>query len=437
MVFNSYFRQYLVLIIFLLALSAANGNHRVNNTRIRFNNILEPFDDLKNLHIFPDSASRAKNSIKETYPTFPDLVYEYKVAAIGKLSPIDFDYNPHVRKYIDIYSLERRDQVSQILGLGELYFPIIDEMLDKYHLPLELKYLAVVESGLNPLAVSKTGAVGLWQFKINSSRMFDLVVNSYVDERMDPVKSTEAACQYLQYLYKIFNDWNLALAAYNTGPGAVRNAIVRANGETNFWKIYDFLPESAQNYVPAFIAAAYIMNNAASHHIDKTKPIINYAKVDTVMVVKPAAFATISKELNIPIEIIRFLNPVYRRDYLPDLGKPIALWLPADKIELFLKKEQVIYNTKIEKPTFHDVLANSGNTDGKVRIQHKVKPGEYLHKIAIAYGCTVDDIYAWNPNADETLNKGDYLDIWVDKKEYQRIQQEGSVDTLKSNKNHQ
>jgi membrane-bound lytic murein transglycosylase D len=434
MVFKSYFRQCLALIIFLLAISTAIGNHRVNNIKLGINHTLETLDELGNLHIFPDSASKIKNGLAETYPTFPDLVYEYKIAAIGKLSPIDFDYNPHVRRYIDIYSLERRDQVSQILGLGDLYFPLIDEMLDKYHLPLELKYLAVVESGLNPLAVSKTGAVGLWQFKINSSRMFDLEVNSYVDERMDPIKSTEAACQYLQYLYKIFNDWHLALAAYNTGPGAVRNAIIRANGETNFWKIYDFLPEAAQNYVPAFIAAAYIMNNAASHHIVKTKPIIDYTKVDTVMVVKPAGFSTISKELDIPIEIIRFLNPVYRRDYLPDLGKPIVLWLPSNKIEVFLKKEQIIYNTKIEKPTFHNVLANSGNTEGRVRIKHKVKPGEYLHKIAILYGCTVDDIYVWNPNADETLNKGDFLDIWVDKKIYQRIQQEGSIDTVKTKK---
>jgi membrane-bound lytic murein transglycosylase D len=435
MMFNSAFRQNIILFLLLLVFSAANGSNRVNN--VKSNRILEAFDDLVNLHIFPDSSLKAKNNLKETYPTFPDLVYEYKVAAIGKLSPIDFDYNPYVRRYIDIYSIERREQVSQILGLAELYFPIIDEMLDKYHLPLELKYLAVVESGLNPLAVSKTGAVGLWQFKINSSRMFDLNVNSYVDDRMDPIKSTEAACQYLQYLYKIFNDWHLALAAYNTGPGAVRNAIVRANGETNFWKIYDFLPEAAQNYVPAFIAAAYIMNNASSHRIETTKPIITYLKTDTVMVVKPAAFATISKELDIPIELIRFLNPVYRRDYLPDLGKPIALWLPSNKIELFLKKEQIIYNTKIEKPTFHDVLANSGNTEGKIKIQHKVKPGEYLHKIAIIYGCTVDDIYVWNPNADENLNKGDYLDIWIDKKDYQRIQQEGSLDTVKTRKDHQ
>ena len=432
MVLNSGLRQNYVLILFLLVFSIANGNQRVKAVNKSSSGILDVLDDLEKLHVFPDSTSKLNSNTKDNFPAFPDLVYEYKIAALGKLSPIDFDYNPKVRRYIDIYANERREQVSQMLGLADLYFPLFEDLLDKYHLPLELKYLSVVESGLNPLAVSKTGAVGLWQFKINSSKMFDLVVNSYVDERMDPLKSTEAACQYLQYLYKIFNDWHLALAAYNTGPGAVRNAIIRANGETNFWKIYDFLPEAAQNYVPAFIAAGYIMNNAAMHKIEKTKPTIVYTETDTVMVVKPVAFTTISKELDIPIEIVRFLNPVYRRDFMPDMGKPLVLWLPSDKIKLFVKKEQVIYNTKVDHPTFHDVLANSGNIEGKIKIQHRVKSGEYLHKIAIIYGCTIDDILAWNPNADNNLNKGEYLDIWIDKKDYQRIQQWNSADSLRS-----
>lgn len=435
MAVNLFFRQCIVLVFFLSISALANGHNKINPVLIKNDYTLETFDCLESLHIFPDSIPKSGNKLSDNFTTFPDLVYEYKIASIGKLSPIDFDYNPHVRRYIDIYSIERREQVSQILGLAELYFPLFDEMLDKYHLPLELKYLAVVESALNPLAVSKTGATGLWQFKINSAKMFNLTVNSYVDERMDPAKSTEAACQYLQYLYKIFNNWHLALAAYNTGPGAVRNAISRAKGETNFWKIYDYLPEAAQNYVPAFIAAAYIMNNASSHHIDIIKPIITYTKTDTVMVSKPTTFAAISKELGITIELIRFLNPVYRRDFLPDLGKPITLWLPTKEIEHFLQKEQIIYNSKVETATYNDIVANSGNTDGKIKVQHKVKSGEYLHKIAIIYGCTIDDILIWNPNADDNLNKGEYLNIWVDKKVYQRIQQENSTDSLKTSTN--
>jgi membrane-bound lytic murein transglycosylase D len=436
MTFNSNFRWNIFFIIFFPVSVFASGNERVNPLLGRTDYILEPFEGLESLRIFPDSTSNLKTLEKEVYPTFPDLVYEYKIAAIGKLSPIDFEYNPKVKRYLDIYSIERREQVSQMLGLSQLYFPLFDEMLDKYHLPLELKYLAVVESGLNPLAVSKTGAVGLWQFKINSARMFNLSVNSYVDERMDPVKSTEAACQYLAYLYKIFNDWHLALAAYNTGPGAVRNAILRANGETNFWKIYDFLPEAAQNYVPAFIAAAYIMNNAHDHLIEPAKPIITFAKTDTVMVSKPIPFSVVSQELDIPIEIIRFLNPTYRRDFLPDLGKFTPLWLPSNKIEAFIKKKQSIYRAKVEKATFQDILSNSGSTDGKTKVKYKVKAGDYLHKIAIAYGCTIDDLLIWNPNDDDTLSVGDFLSIWVDKKVYQRIQG-NPEDSLTVRSNHQ
>lgn len=436
MIFKSIIRKIIILFVLFLGSVSVKGVEKVNPLNKHFDCILEPFEGLEHLNIFPDTIPNIITP-KKDLPNFPDLVYEYKIAEIGKLSPIDFDYNPKVRHYIELYSIERREQVSQMLGLAQLYFPLFDEMLDKYHLPLELKYLAVVESALNPLAVSKSGAVGLWQFKINSARMFNLEVNSYVDERMDPIRSTEAACQYLQYLYKIFNDWHLALAAYNTGPGPVRNAILRANGETNFWKIYDFLPESAQNYVPAFIAAAYIMNNASSHNIPTIKPIIEYSKIDSVMITEPASFAAISKELAISIEILRFLNPIYRRDYIPDLGRPITLWLPSNKVENFLKKEQTIYNTKAEKATYQDILANSGSTDGKVKFQYRVKSGDYLHKIAIAFGCTVDDLLIWNPITDDTLNVGENLTIWVDKNNFQRLQRESATDSLKTKESHQ
>lgn len=426
------FRYCLLLSIVLLIGSAVYSNEKGIVPANKYDYILEPIEGLENLRIFSDTASRVKqtNGVTDTYPTFPDLVYEYKIAAIGKLSPISFDYNSKVKRYIDIYSIERREQVSQILGLSELYFPLFDDLLDKYHLPLELKYLAIVESALNPLAVSKTGAVGLWQFKINSARMFNLKVNSYVDERMDPLKSTEAACQYLQYLYKIFNDWQLVLAAYNTGPGAVRTAIIKSNGETNFWKLYDYLPESAQNYVPAFIAAGYIMNNAADHKITLSKPTITYKETDTVMVSKPIAFSVVSKEVDIPVEILRFLNPEYRRDFVPDQDKSTPIWLPSNKVEQFVKKMEVIYNTKVDMATFHDILANSGSTENKIKIKHKVKSGEYLHKIAILYGCTIDDLLTWNPNADDDLSVGEMVTVWVNKKVHKQLQ-ENAKDTTK------
>ncbi len=381
--------------------------------------VTEKLDSLKEFNIFSSPQLDNETSGNQTYP---DLVYEVKIASIDYLSPISFDFNEHVKRYIEVYTIERRDQVSQMLGLAELYFPIFDEFLDKHQLPLELKYLAVVESALNPLAVSRSGAVGLWQFKINSGRMFDLEVNSYIDERMDPLKSTEAACMYLKYLYRIFNDWHLVMAAYNAGPGVVRNAIFRAGGETNFWQLYDHLPEDAQNYVPAFIAATYVMQNAQSHNIEPTKPAITYFKTDTVHVKKPVSFTILSTETDVPVDIVRFLNPIYRKGHVPVLDNPAPIRIPSSKVETFLKKETAIYEQSLNKADFHDILENSGNKKNRIKMVHTVQSGDYLHKIAVKYRCTVDDIMAWNPDADSNLNIGQTLTLWVDRATFNEIQ---------------
>ncbi|MDD3569108.1 MAG: transglycosylase SLT domain-containing protein [Bacteroidales bacterium] len=381
--------------------------------------IIQNLDSLKHLTT-PFTTPGTSSDVP--YPTFPDLVYEVRIAAIDNLSPIAFDYNEHVKRYIDIYSLERRDQVSQMLGLAQLYFPLFDELLDKYQLPLELKYLAVVESALNPLAVSTSGAVGLWQFKINTGRMFDLEVNSYIDERMDPVKSTEAACLYLKYLYRIFNDWHLVMAAYNAGPGVVRNAIFRSGGETNFWKLFDNLPEAAQNYVPAFIAAAYIMQNANEHGINAATPTAQYMETDTVIVRKPLTLGAISQHTDIPIDFLRFLNPIYRRGVVPESEKGYAIRLPVSKIQSYLEHEQIILNSIPSNLTFHDILSKAGSTENRIRVWHSVLPGDHLHKIAVRYNCTIDDINIWNPNLSSDLAIGQQITLWVDKQTYDLIQ---------------
>lgn len=381
-------------------------------------NILKSLDSLKQLSLFmPDTLSHFRKQI----PVTPNLVYEVKIAAIDRLSPIAFDFNPYVKRYIDIYTIERREQVGQMLGLAKLYFPLFDELLDKYNLPLELKYLAVVESALNPLAVSSSGAVGLWQFKLNSGRMFNLEVNSYIDERMDPVKSTEAACRYLDYLYRIFGDWHLVMAAYNSGPGVVRNAITRANGETNFWKLYDHLPEAAQNYVPAFIAAAYVLQNASAHNISALSPLISFEQVDTVHVTEPVSFREIAIMTEVSNDILRFLNPSFRRGYVPKSEKPTAIYLPIDAISKFVENEQSIYLKTLPKANYHERVANAGSTTNKNKVLHVVQSGEYLHKIAIEYYCTVDDILIWNPKSASELSAGDTLEIWADKSILQRI----------------
>ncbi|HOZ14046.1 MAG TPA: transglycosylase SLT domain-containing protein [Tenuifilaceae bacterium] len=383
--------------------------------------IVEMVDELAFLRIFPkvDANPRALDTIGKAQ----DLMYEYHIAAIGKQSPIDYDYNQYVRRYIDIYTIERREQVSQMLGLAEMYFPLFDEYLDKYQLPLELKYLAVVESALNPMAVSKTGAVGLWQFKINTAKMFNLNVSSYVDERMDPVKSTEAACLYLQYLYRTFNNWQLALAAYNVGPGAVKNAIARSGGEKNFWKIYPNLPEAAQNYVPAFIAATYVMKNYTSHSMSPAKPLISYPETDTVMVVKAVNLNVLAKSIDVPIEIIRFLNPTFKLDYIPSGSSQVTLRLPSGKTSNFIQNEGFIYENS-SKPKVEELKEFSDSTSSKQKVVHTVKSGDSMHKIAIIYGCTIEDIQNWNPKIDSVLSVGQGITLWVTQKQLGKLNQQ-------------
>ena len=382
--------------------------------------IVEMVDELAFLRIFPKvDAYRVTDTIGKVQ----DLMYEYHIAAIGKQSPIDYDYNQYVRRYIDIYTIERREQVSQMLGLSEMYFPLFDEYLDKYQLPLELKYLAVVESALNPMAVSKTGAVGLWQFKINTAKMFNLNVTSYVDDRMDPVKSTEAACLYLQYLYRTFNNWQLALAAYNVGPGAVKNAIARSGGEKDFWKVYPNLPEAAQNYVPAFIAATYVMKNYTSHSISPAKPIISYSETDTVMVAKAVNLNVLAKSIDVPIEIVRFLNPTFKLDYIPSGSSQLTLRLPSGKTNSFIQNEGFIYENS-SKPKVEELKEFADSTSSKQKVVHTVKSGDSMHKIAIIYGCTIEDIQNWNPTIDSVLSVGQGITLWVTQKQLGKLNQQ-------------
>jgi len=350
---------------------------------------------------------------KDSIPIYPDLVYEYKIEELNNITPIELEYNPRVRRYIDVYTIERREHLAKIIGLAELYFPIFEEMLDKYQLPLELKYLAIVESALDPRAVSSSAAVGLWQFKINTSKMFDLEVNSYVDERCDPYKSTEAACSYLQYLYRIYNDWQLALAAYNGGPGVVRNAIERSGGKTDFWEIEPYLPDQTNGYVPAFIAVNYVMNHYKDHNIKPIRSPFIHLDVDTVQIAKATSFKRISDVIHVPVETLQFLNPSYKLDYIPKMAKPATVILPAAKIRAFIKNEDAIFNESVAVKAEEKESNDLGETNGKIKITHEVGKGEYFHKIAIKYGCTIDDIKIWNSLPTNDLNVGQKLDIWV------------------------
>ncbi|NJO67987.1 MAG: lytic transglycosylase domain-containing protein [Bacteroidetes bacterium] len=237
-------------------------------------------------------------------------------------SAIDLEFNSQVKKYIEIFTIQRRNDISKILGLKDYYFPIFEEYLDKYGLPLELKYLPVIESGLNPLARSSSGAVGLWQFLYHSANMFDLKMTSFTDERSDVYKSTDAACRYLKYLYQTYNNWYLVLSSYNGGLGVVRNAMERTNGKTAYTDLVNLFPEQTKNYVPAFMAMIYVLNYAGEHNIKPVRPAYLYNEVDTVMVKYNLQFSELSGVTGLPVEIIRQLNPSYKLDVITETDTP-------------------------------------------------------------------------------------------------------------------
>ena len=345
-------------------------------------------------------------------PGDPDMLYEYRIARLNMASPIELVYNADVRRYIDLYTGPRKAEMAKIIGLSGLYFPMFDEVLDRQRLPLELKYLTIVESGLNPLATSKSGAVGLWQFLLNTSRLFDLEITSYVDERRDPFKSTEAASKYLNYLYGTFHDWHLVLSSYNGGPGEVRKAIERCKGETDYWKLRPYLSEQAKNYVPAFIAVVYLMNFYNEHGIVPVEPEYNYQRLDTLHIRYAVSFSQISAVIGLPVEHIRQLNPVYKRDYIPEKQPYAILVLPADKIPAYLQHETTILGYSTRPDDYNLMVQQSANTEGKTKLIHVVKPGEVTHKIAMQYNCTLENIRVWNGMEGFEVVVGQKLVIW-------------------------
>ncbi len=345
-------------------------------------------------------------------PSFEEEVYKERLAKLNSATPFDLDFTPQVRRYIDVYAVRRREQVSKMLGLAEYYFPMFEEMLDKYDMPLELKYLAIVESALNPAARSRVGATGLWQFMYGTAKMNGLAITSYVDDRNDPLKSTEAACKYLQTLYGIFDDWNLALAAYNSGPGNVNKAIRRSGGKRSYWEIRPYLPRETAGYVPAFIAVNYIMNYSDEHQIYPTEVKQSYFSTDTISVEEQLSFDQITKLLDVSEEELSFLNPAYRYKVIPKRSKkPYKLVLPSNKIGLFAEHEDSIYTLakkdfEIRKPAIPKEVAMNN------KVYHKVRSGEVLGTIAEKYGVSVSSIKRWNGMRGTTIRVGQRLAIY-------------------------
>ncbi len=341
-----------------------------------------------------------------------DSVFKARIAKLNNASPIQLDYNTDVQRYINVYAIKRREQVSRMLGLAEYYFPMFEEALDQYDMPLELKYLAVVESALNPSARSRVGAQGLWQFMYATGKMNGLKVSSYVDERNDPLKATHAACKYLTTLYAIFDDWNLALAAYNSGPGNVNKAIRRSGGQKNYWAIRPYLPRETQGYVPAFIAVNYIMNYAGEHYIFPVNVKRSYFSCDTVTIKEKISFAQISKLINIDEEELTFLNPAFRHKVIPKVEDDFyKLILPSENVGLFVAYEDSIYALAAKDFKINEVTTPQ-YVEVEDKIRHKVRRGESLGKISERYGVSVSSIKRWNGLRSNTIQVGARLTIY-------------------------
>lgn len=348
----------------------------------------------------------------DVVPTYSPEVYQQRLLELDERSPFKLTYNAPVQAYIDLYAKNRREQTQRMLGLKELYFPIFEQALDRYGLPQELKYLAVVESALYPGARSRAAAVGLWQFIIGTGKMYGLRVDSYVDERCDIYKSTDAACRYLKDLHDIFGDWELALAAYNCGPGNVNKAIRRSGGKLDYWAIYEHLPRETRGYVPAFIAVNYIFNHAADHNMYPVIPNYCAYEVDTVQVRYPLQLDQLAAITGASAQELRDLNPVFKEGYVPKMNGPATVYVPRTLVANFISYEDTIsrsYVPDISNPApAKAVSAQATGSSGTSKF-HVVRKGESLGLIAKRHGVSLKELRAWNNLHHDRIHMGQRL----------------------------
>ena len=382
-------------------------------------------DSLLNLYMSKNYLDEDNDCrMKDVNPVFEKEVFLERLKRIPSI--IEMPYNEVVQKFIDRYSGRLRHSVSYMLGASNFYMPIFEEALETYGLPLELKYLPVIESALNPKAVSRVGATGLWQFMLATGKRYGLEVNSLVDERRDPIKASYAAANYLNDLYKVFGDWNLVIAAYNCGPDQINKAIHRSKGSKDYWQIYPYLPKETRGYVPAFIAANYIMTYYCEHNICPMTTRLP-AKTDTVMVGRNVHLEQIASVCNIDIEQLRTLNPAYRRDIVPGATKLSAVRLPQTEVGKFIDLEDSIYayNAEVlfskratvevndDVPTYTR-KSSSKRSRKKARSRGRnvtVKSGQTLSEIAKRNGTTVAKLRRLNGIKGSNIRAGKKLRV--------------------------
>ncbi|MBB3186772.1 lytic transglycosylase domain-containing protein [Microbacter margulisiae] len=358
----------------------------------------------------------AKKNIPSIAPSDTINPYVSDSTIISRLSRlpdiIEMPFNEYVRTCINFYTNKRRKQVSYMLALAKYYMPLFEQVILANKLPDELKYLPIIESALNPTAYSRAGAAGLWQLVVSTARIYGLQVNSLIDERMDPVKSTKAAVHYLKDLYHIYGDWDLVIAAYNCGPGTINKAIRRSGGKHDYWQIYPYLPMETRSYVPIFIAANYVMNYYKDCNLSIAP--IYMPLSDTVMVHDKIHFIQLSDLLHIPIEELRTLNPEYRQDIVPGNIEPCPLRLPLEATSIFLANESKIAAYKADElfPNRLVVEPVKAKSAYRHRRIHRVRNGESLWEIARRYHVTTRELKRWNHLRTKTLRKGTRLVIY-------------------------
>lgn len=371
----------------------------------------------------------------------PTELFKERLRLMDEKSPFNIDYNPQLENLVKSFLKNRKRSYERLMGLSQYYFPMFEEAMARYDVPLEIKYLAIVESALNSKAVSRVGATGLWQFMYETGKQYGLKIDSYVDERSDAYKASDAAARYMSGMYKIFGDWELVLASYNSGAGNVSKAIRRSGGYQNFWNIKSKLPKETQGYVPAFLATMYIFEYHKEHGIVPQKPVANHLEIDTIAVKKKISFKQLSELLDISTSDIEFLNPSYKMKVIPYVtGKTNFVTLPKKKIAIFASNEEKLYayvdyeegkreKRFVPKPkvkTVRDsILPNvpveEALADGTQRIKnntrtkiHTVKKGDNLGSIADKYGVSVKEVKDWNNIRSSSLQAGRKLKIKVD-----------------------
>ncbi len=390
----------------------------------------------KDVYLDIDKNAWNKYGFKEDdVPAYEDSVYMQRIQALAYETTIPLTFNSHVKSFIELYANRRRQQSSRMLGLSYVYFPMFEEYLAKYNLPLELKYLAMVESALNPIAGSKAGAKGLWQFMRGTGSEYGLKVSSLVDERYYPEKETDAACRYLKSLYARYEDWFLVLAAYNSGPGTVNRAIIRAGGVKNYWAIWPYLPAETRGYVPAFIAVTYVMNYAPEHNLYPMNPGLLMHGTDTVLVRDRVAFDQINECIGVPMVDLEFFNPQFTKRVIPGTKEsPYALRMPTKYTLRFTQLEDSIYSYVSRSEKAREIIEEKVEEVSDSFV-HVVKKGESLGSVARKYHVTVAKIKKWNHLKRETLHVGQRLTIYRSGSPMAQVNNKTTKSSAKSAKN--